>query len=108
MIARKLLEDMGRAFPAAPRCARKHCNGWAKSVPVIRIPAKGCPTPEHEPIAIVIEVPLCEYHSNTVKAGEFLTVKLRKAIKITCNMTHKAAPDFKRAFIQRKPIGQDV
>lgn len=103
-----MIERLKEAFPAAPRCDRKNCNAWAKYVPVIRIPAKGCPIPEHDPIAIVIEVPLCEAHSNTVKAGEFLTDKLRKAIKITCNMTHKAAPDFKRAFIQRKPIGQDI
>lgn len=103
-----MIDKLKELLPAAPRCTRKHCSHWAKFIPVIRVPAKGCPTPEHEPLAVVIEVPLCEYHSNTVKAGEFLTSKLRARVKGLCLSQRKAAPDFKRAFIQRKPIGQDI
>jgi hypothetical protein len=94
--------------PPAPRCCRKHCGHWAKFVPVIRIPAKGCPIPEHEPIAIVVEVPLCDAHSSTVKAGEFLTPPLRRMVKAQCRQLGKAFPDFSRAFVQRKPLGQDI
>lgn len=98
--------DPDAAHPLPTVCQRKNCEAPARYLPVIRIPAKGCPLAEHEPLAVIIELPLCERHSNTMKAAEFINQPLRRRVKHACGSLRKAEPDFKRAFVQRKDLQQ--
>ena len=99
-----MIRQIQKLIAPAPRCCRKGCDNWGKFFPVLRIPAKGCPIPEHEPIAAVLELPLCEHHSNSMKAGEFVTKPMKKKVRELCRQSGRAEPDFSRAFVQRKEI----
>jgi hypothetical protein len=103
-----MIQELQNLIKPAPRCCRKGCTQWAAFLPVLRIPAKGCPIPEHEPIAAVIELPLCDQHSNSMSAGEFVTKPMKKKLRELCHTLGRAEPDFGRAFVQRKPLGQDI
>lgn len=103
-----MIRQIQSLLPQHPRCHRKHCDAWAKFVPVLRIPAVGCPIPEHEPLVVHIQIPLCEHHADSMKVGEFATKNMRRIVRGLCKEQRRAEPDFARAFMQKKPIGEDV
>jgi hypothetical protein len=93
-----------KSITAIRRCSRKHCQNHATGIPVLRIPAKGCPLAEHEPLSVEIGMPLCTGHSLKVRAGEFLTPKCKQLVRDLCKRHQRAQPDFARAFVRIKDV----
>jgi hypothetical protein len=89
-----------------PRCNRKHCERLATQALVLNVPAKDCPIAEHDPIRIIMRLPLCDACLKSCNAGEFLSPMMRgkpnPLRKVILTMTvgmGKAPPDFKRSFV---------
>ena len=92
----------GRTTIGPRRCSRKFCGHLATCIPVLRVPAKGCPSAEHEPLIIEIPLPLCEGHFQAADKGEFRSKQLKQTVKALCSQTGRAQPDFSRAYLERK------
>lgn len=92
---------LGRLRLITLRCQRKNCDNVATCSPVVRIPAKGCPIPEHDPLIAQVGIRLCDGCFSRTRVGEFLSPEFKKVVKVTCNLNHAAKPDFKRAFLEK-------
>lgn len=88
------------------QCNRKHCTAFAAFLPIIRVRAKG--TPDAEPLAVRVQLSLCEDCMRSVQVGEFLSPRMRKAITATCAKTYGKQPDFRGAYLEKEPLAEDV
>lgn len=83
------------------KCRHKDCPCDAVAAPAINVPAMNMPIHEHDPIHVVLGMPLCLVHLDQCRVDDFLVEggDLEKMIRIRARGS--AEPDFKRAWISR-------
>jgi hypothetical protein len=88
-------------------CSSKDCGRLAVCVPKIRVPAEGWPIALHQPLTLLMQMPLCQACFDALKIEEFVgdqsDGKLRQVIRL--GATGRQPPDFARAYFERVSIG---
>ena len=88
------------------KCQHRDCDNEASGGVVLRVPAVGCPIPEHEPLRVVVGLAVCATHFAELKPADFFTAdgRLKQLVRMQCKSAGRAAPDFDRAFMQSIPF----
>ncbi len=81
------------------KCQMKGCEADAACALALNVPAAGCPTPEHDPIRVVVGLHLCAQHLAETKPEDFFTADGHLEQIVIIQAHGKAEPDFKRAFV---------
>ena len=89
------------------KCRYQDCPCQATAAPAINVPAMNMPIPEHDPIHIVLGMPLCDVHLDQCAVSDFITPgsDIEKAVRIRARGL--AEPDFQRAWISRVEFESD-
>lgn len=90
--------------PVKYKCARSGCKLPAVCSFAIRIPAVGVSVQQHIPLKMIVPLPVCKAHSDDVVAADFIDDRMKQSAAIFCSMHNKQTPDFKRAFLERIPL----
>lgn len=98
-------------------CERAGCGRPAKWAPKLCVPASGVPIDLHQPLSIVLCLPVCDEHFAEMKAPEFVEdEKMRKLFRTIADMSVPAdqrhirgpvPPDFARAFFTKLRLDSD-
>lgn len=95
-------------------CGRAGCGGAASTGFAISVPSKGMAIEEHDPIQIVLSIPLCDkcFEEETQNVEGWLDLRngvtkatVREIIAGVCITRRLLEPDFARAFMTRPPDG---
>lgn len=87
----------------AERCQAKGCNEDAVAIPRLCVPAQGWPIDAHQPLAMVIKLPLCQHHKAKAAAHEFVETEQQRAV-FAYMAKGKIGPDYARAFFEWLPL----
>lgn len=82
-------------------CCHVDCQLEAKWAPKLCVPATGVPIDTHNPLKIIMSIPVCDDHIGEMRAPDFLSHDPRLKGIFEMMARGRAAPDFERAFIQR-------
>lgn len=80
------------------KCQHNNCWRDATGPIALRIPATGMPLAEHDPIKCVVGLQVCDECFGTLKAADFLSEQMKKAVNIATML--KVPPDFDKAFLE--------
>lgn len=72
-------------------------------IPILEIPAEGFPFDMHDPMRVILFLPICSNHFAILEPTDFLSKRLKKGVVKECR--GKVPPDFDRARIV--PLAMD-
>jgi len=91
---------------ATPICSRTGCGAWAACVPKICVPAEGWSIALHQPLSLLLQLPLCDACFAALKVEDFVGEKSDRSLRqVIALAAGRRPPDFGRAFFERVPLG---
>lgn len=85
-------------------CSKTGCAAAATCAPKLCVPAQGVPIDIHQPMTMIIGLPVCAAHFAELKTELFLTQITRRSFETMARAGKRIAPDFARAFLERIPL----
>lgn len=89
-------------------CARKDCHREATHHPVVMVPAMGYPPEPHNCVESIIGLQLCEEHAASPDHAQGIPRKVQLQLNMELNRAGKCCVDWKRAFVEARPIGGEA
>lgn len=93
------------------RCSWDSCEKDATIVPEVNVPAQGYPRDSHQPLSMILGLPVCEEHFKNINLEELLykggpfNEGLEPVFK--AGAAGRQPPDFKRAWLSKIPLDGD-